>query len=694
MFLSDEEACDSYAGKQENCSHAIQILAKNTAKPFVYSSQFHLFALATVIGRPIFSVYPDVPQSSAIKNGMHGVCHPRQAFLEDDSLLTQQPLHIMWSRAAPTKLVLGWTPNHFCPIIPAHGVSGFAEVVKRGKKKLHDFTFAKDKRQQRQSPSKDVFEQESIKKTKCAAEEPVAPKRGPVQAQDPILPPKKEYKPKLNQNKRKTSGVGSFKEAASPAADSSPAKVKKITSFFKKKTVSEGTNITTENVPTQPITKKSNDELEEVFPLLGPGMKWYKERGVNAVTNLSRTDQVDSENNCRARSATGSLKENIDALLQKLSNAGSEKQQQHFEALITLGNYLLENGPIIATQQLAAKYKEIKGITSKRLRSSRLFDVISKHLNVAQIYINGKAHIIENRGKELLDLLECLEKVRETDENIIKEKLKQVVGDDFHIICEYMDTKRDKDTLKAILAKLSSSTFMTKLANVQDKRSFQRAKNQVDLNIQLFKEMKNKVEEDFNSTDEAERRKKHRLLQKMKLEKLRHVFEGRGRMLKCEEFPDLAAVLEFAFGESDRIERGGGGLESHPRLTDTVLYRAADSNTIMKHARETILALAPKHFTISLSSCFNYTQNFKEGTYQAKRHHAGKGLNACISLHKPPRIGVEKFVINLRWSTHNVNISMDFAHSHSSNVIIDSKDAKAKVQSDVSPVQKPGTNMA
>ena len=120
----------------------------------------------------------------------------------------------------------------------------------------------------------------------------------------------------------------------------------------------------------------------------------------------------------------------------------------------------------------------------------------------------------------------------------------------------------------------------------------QRAKNQVDLNIQLFKEMKNKVEEDFNSTDEAERRKKHRLLQKMKLEKLRHVFEGRGRMLKCEEFPDLAAVLEFAFGESDRIERGGGGLESHPRLTDTVLYRAADSNTIMKHTRETILYLS------------------------------------------------------------------------------------------------------
>ncbi|CAB4021307.1 Hypothetical predicted protein, partial [Paramuricea clavata] len=208
--------------------------------------------------------------------------------------------------------------------------------------------------------------------------------------------------------------------------------------------------------------------------------------------------------------------------------------------------------------------------------------------------------------------------------------------------------------------------------------AFQRAKRRVNANIQAFKEMKKEVEESVELKGEAGRRKKYKLLQKMKLKKLRHVFEGRGRMLKCKEFPDLAAVMEYAFGESDHIERGGGGLESHPRLTDTVLYRAADSNTIMKDARETVLALAPNEFDISLSSCFNYTQNYKEGTYQATRHHSGRGINACISLHKPPRIGVEKFVVNLRWSSQNVNISMDFAHLHSDNVMIDSKDAKAK----------------
>ena len=174
----------------------------------------------------------------------------------------------------------------------------------------------------------------------------------------------------------------------------------------------------------------------------------------------------------------------------------------------------------------------------------------------------------------------------------------------------------------------------------------------------------------------------------MKLERRCHVFKGRGRHLKCKEFVDLAGILEFAFGEEDRIVRAGGGLESHPRLIDTVLYQGADNNTIMKHVRETILALPPKGFNISLSSCVNYTQNYKQGTYQAKRHHSGRGINACLSLHKPPRIGVEQFVVNLHWSTQNVNLTMDYAHLHPNSIMIGSKDAK--VNAGVSPVQKLG----
>ena len=85
----------------------------------------------------------------------------------------------------------------------------------------------------------------------------------------------------------------------------------------------------------------------------------------------------------------------------------------------------------------------------------------------------------------------------------------------------------------------------------------------------------------------------------------------------------MNVVLTYAFGEYD-IHEGGGGLESHPRLITGTLYRASDSATTMTRAREILLSLAPKGFEISLSSCYNYTENFRKGSTQAKQHHCGK----------------------------------------------------------------------
>lgn len=266
---------------------------------------------------------------------------------------------------------------------------------------------------------------------------------------------------------------------------------------------------------------------------------------------------------------------------------------------------------------------------------------------------------MENHGQEIVRIINSLKDIQSTDQSVINKKVEEAIGDNYAAMIQYLDSKQDRDTLKAVLTKVTSVNFMTKLANIQDKRSFQRSKDLASQNLELFKHMKREVMSDLDAASNAQRKKKKCLLERMKLEKLHHIFKGRGRKLKCEEFPDLAGILEFAFGEGDRVDRAGGGLESHPRLTDTVLYRAADSNTIMQQGRETILALAPEGFNISLSSCFNYTQNYREGTYQARRHHSGRGINACLSLHEPPRTGVEQFVINLHWSTQNVNLALD-----------------------------------
>ena len=285
------------------------------------------------------------------------------------------------------------------------------------------------------------------------------------------------------------------------------------------------------------------EEPEEVPPLVGPGLQWYYQKGVNAVTNLVRSEErmkntVIMEDNIFCGTATGTLNENVDVLIDKLSLAGSLKQQEHLSTMVSLGRYILENGLLVATQDLAKQYKKMKGLKeSNRMESSRFLEIMSKHLNVVQIYIEGKGYITENRGKEVVQLVDSIQNVERMDQQIVNNKVKQAIGG------------------------------------------------------------------------------------------------RRGRYLKSEQFPDLAGILEFAFGKGDRVDRAGGVLESHPRLIDTVLYSAADSNTIMRHARQTILALAPEGFNIGLSSCFNYTQNYRAGTYQAKRHHTGRGINACLSLH-------------------------------------------------------------
>ena len=459
-----------------------------------------------------------------------------------------------------------------------------------------------------------------------------------------------------------------------------------------------------EEVRTVEQTKKdygSDDEDDGVlFPLRGPGFEWYLDKGVKLKANVARTEErmkntVIMENNemkgLTRGAATGSLSENVDVLMDKLSSAASSKQQDHMSAMISIAYFIMNNGLIIPTQVLAEKYKEVKGLKeSTRIESARLLEVLTKHLNVVQIYIDGRGYILENRGLEIEKILDSLKNVQGNDQLTVNKKVEEAIGSNYETLMEYLDSKRDRDTLKAVLTKVTSVNLMTRLASVQDKRSFQRAKGLVGQNLELFKDMKNKLMADSGSLSDAQKKKKNRLLQSMKLEKLRHIFKGRGRRLKCEEFPDLAALLEFAFGEGDRVDRAGGGLESHPRLTDTVLYRAADNNTVMRQARETVLALAPEGFNISLSSCFNYTQNYREGTYQARRHHSGRGINACLSLHKPPRTGVEQFVINLHWSTQNVNLTLDLSHAYPDNILVDSKDAKAKIHADVSPVQKPG----
>ena len=231
------------------------------------------------------------------------------------------------------------------------------------------------------------------------------------------------------------------------------------------------------------------------------------------------------------------------------------------------------------------------------------------------------------------------------------------LGELFHTSLKFMDTKKDRDTLKALMAHATSASFVTKLQGIKNRTAIMHCKAQLATNLNIYRQIEITSLTARNDMTNVQQHCLHRrTVNRRKQAEFKTRHEKRGRMLKSEQFPELTTVMEFVFDELDRSE-GGGGLEAHPRLTTDTLFLPADSCTFMKHAREAILRAAPPGFTISLSSCYNYTQNYRENSAGAKRHHHGMGINTNISLKKPSRTGVQKQVFIFMLLTQSLAIS-------------------------------------
>lgn len=80
-----------------------------------------------------------------------------------------------------------------------------------------------------------------------------------------------------------------------------------------------------------------------------------------------------------------------------------------------------------------------------------------------------------------------------------------------------------------------------------------------------------------------------------------------GRKFKIEEFSDIVVILEYEFGEGDRIKRGGGGFESYSKFENDTLYRVVDNKINMVDVRLVLLFLVFEDFLINFFCCYNYT---------------------------------------------------------------------------------------
>ncbi|KAJ7360197.1 hypothetical protein OS493_018190 [Desmophyllum pertusum] len=151
------------------------------------------------------------------------------------------------------------------------------------------------------------------------------------------------------------------------------------------------------------------------LPLTAVGRSFYKKRGKlyhkNLKRRLQQQEQISTSEEGKQMldvlrsNVKGTLQENIASLENKIRFG---KSQHHLSQLGTLAvaNYILEHGPLLPTTELCNVYKKAKGSSSKqRMMSAELFRILSKHLNIMQLYIEGQAFICENTQSDFEAIL-------------------------------------------------------------------------------------------------------------------------------------------------------------------------------------------------------------------------------------------------------------------------------------------------
>jgi hypothetical protein len=95
------------------------------AKPSGDSNMFTISALASVLHRPIISLYPRInhihnPYTDTFNMTLNPIGMKR------DLQLIHEPIYIMWTRSGGGDIDQHWRPNHFVPVVCGFSASDFS----------------------------------------------------------------------------------------------------------------------------------------------------------------------------------------------------------------------------------------------------------------------------------------------------------------------------------------------------------------------------------------------------------------------------------------------------------------------------------------------------------------------------------------------------------------------------------------
>ena len=164
-----------------------------------------------------------------------------------------------------------------------------------------------------------------------------------------------------------------------------------------------------------------------------------------------------------------------------LTLAEGSSAKLHIRVVIAVGRFI-SHGPIVKTQEVAKVYQQQKNVASKK-DSIEVYEMLCKYFNISQVYIFDQAFIVQNSDGMNLEC--CLQSISSAiDEDFIVEKrLEDCLQGVFK---QYVDTHRDKQVLKALIAEVSDIAFTAKLQGIQSKSGTRNAKQNVRNNLEKY----------------------------------------------------------------------------------------------------------------------------------------------------------------------------------------------------------------
>ena len=231
---------------------------------------------------------------------------------------------------------------------------------------------------------------------------------------------------------------------------------------------------------------------------------------------------------------------------------------------------------------------------------------------------------------------------------------------------KFASTDRDRHIIKVLFCKLSSKTFL------------QKGSLGLSLNRNSLGRSEAFVDDSLKSMAKLEKSTTTYKLNQIK-SSMSNRLPGSGRPFKCDQYPELVGIMFSLF------DSAGQGFKAHPRLICDTLF--LEKSPWMDMPRLVSILTEVFNVDISISAAYTYTENYRSGSYQARRHHATKKKNPNICLSRSTRDGQKKPSVNSHYASMAMKYALTDMFKSQGSII--ARDNKAIVHTDVEVVQRP-----